>query len=144
MKQLLTHDRHRPTMKRFLLRFFTWWQDQTFGTMWFTARHGEKVGEDELGNVYYRAHVEPLGERRWVIYNGEADASAIPPGWHSWMHKKTDVTPAEDGYVARPWELAHKPNRTGMPGAYRPEGSILTPAKRPEATGDYEAWSPSD
>jgi NADH:ubiquinone oxidoreductase subunit len=131
-------------MKQFFLRFFTWWQDQTFGTMWFTARKGQRVGEDELGNVYYRADVPPMGERRWVIYNGEADASAIPPGWHGWIHKKTDVPPTEDGYVAKEWELPHKPNLTGMPGAYRPDGSILTPAKRPAATGDYEAWSPGD
>ncbi|MEQ8657941.1 MAG: NADH:ubiquinone oxidoreductase subunit NDUFA12 [Hyphomicrobiales bacterium] len=131
-------------MKQFFLRFFTWWQDQTFGTMLFTARKGQRVGEDELGNVYYRADVPPLGERRWVIYNGEADASAIAPGWHGWIHKKTDVPPTEDGYVAKAWELPHKPNRTGMPGAYRPDGSILTPTKRPAATGDYEAWSPSD
>ena len=67
-------------MKQFLLRLFTWWQDQTFGTMLFTARNGQKVGEDELGNTYYRADVPPLGERRWVIYKGEADASKIPPG----------------------------------------------------------------
>ena len=131
-------------MKQFLLRFFTWWQDQTFGTMLFTARKGQKVGTDALGNTYYRADVPPLGERRWVIYKGEADASAIPPGWHGWIHKKTDVLPTDDGYQAKSWERPHQPNLTGSPGAYRPDGSILTPANRPAATGDYEAWSPGD
>jgi NADH:ubiquinone oxidoreductase subunit len=30
------------------LRFFTWWNGQTFGTQLWTSLHGEFVGEDEL------------------------------------------------------------------------------------------------
>ncbi|MEM6906165.1 MAG: NADH:ubiquinone oxidoreductase subunit NDUFA12, partial [Pseudomonadota bacterium] len=37
---------------------------------------------------------------------------------------------------------AHKPNLTGTDLAYRPPGSVLTPATRPQVTGDYEAWQP--
>ena len=33
-------------------------------------------------------------------------------------------------------------NLTGTPAAYRPDGSILTPASRPKVTGDYDAWTP--
>jgi NADH:ubiquinone oxidoreductase subunit len=39
---------------------------------------------------YYRAQ-GPLidasvgSERRWVIYNGYADASKVPPGWRGWL-----------------------------------------------------------
>jgi NADH:ubiquinone oxidoreductase subunit len=74
-------------MKTFFLRFFTWWNGQTFGTQLWTWRFGELVGQDEFGNRYYRTRggeIDPtlLMERRWVIYNGEAEASSIPPSWH--------------------------------------------------------------
>ena len=124
-------------MKNFFLQFFTWWHSQTLGTRFHTWRHGNKVGEDAQGNVYYQA-----GERRWVIYNGAAEASRIPAGWHGWMHHRTDTPPSEEASEHRSWELPHKENLTGTVGAYRPKGSILNPEKRPEVTGDYEAWSP--
>ena len=41
-------------MKQFLLKFFTWWNGQTFGTQLWTWRFGELVGTDEGGNRYYR------------------------------------------------------------------------------------------
>ena len=41
-------------MKQFLLKFFTWWNGQTFGTQLWTWRFGELVGQDEQGNRYYR------------------------------------------------------------------------------------------
>ena len=68
-------------MKQFLFKMFTWWNGQTFGTQLWTWRFGELVGSDEQGNRYYRTiggKIDPaLGfERRWVIYNGIAEASA--------------------------------------------------------------------
>ena len=62
------------SIKSFFVRFFTWWNGQTFGTQVWTALHGEFVGEDERGNRYYRAKggkIDPTFgfERRWVIYN---------------------------------------------------------------------------
>ena len=126
-------------MKQFLLQFFTWWNGQTLGTRLWTWRYGEFVGEDEYGNRYYR---DKNGDRRWVIYNGEAEASRIPVAWHGWMHKRTDIPPTEDTYRPREWEKPHVPNLTGTPAAYRPRGSILTSEKRQEVTGDYEPWTP--
>jgi len=41
-------------MKIFLLRLFTWWNGQTFGTQLWTKLYGEFVGDDEFGNRYYR------------------------------------------------------------------------------------------
>ena len=128
-------------MKTLLLQIFTWWNGQTLGTRFFTWRKGERVGTDEAGNVYYRAAAKvPVKERRWVIYNGVAEASAIPAGWHGWMHHRTDQVPAE--YAAKEWELPHQQNMTGTAGAYRPKGSLATAETRPQVTGDYEAWSP--
>jgi NADH:ubiquinone oxidoreductase subunit len=126
-------------VKTFLVQFFTWWNGQTIGTRFFTWRMGEFVGEDAEGNRYYRSR---KGDRRWVIYNGPAEASRIPPGWYGWMHRRTDVPPTEDSYRPFEWEAPHVSNRTGTPSAYRPKGSLLTPERRPEVTGDYDAWKP--
>ena len=129
----------------FFTRFFTWWNGQTFGTQVWTALYGEFVGEDEFGNRYYRTKggkIDPvLGfERRWVIYNGYAEASAIGPAWHGWIHHIVDVPPTEEKYTARPWQKPHRPNPTGTPAAQRPTGSTLALGRRPRATGDLDIW----
>ncbi len=130
-------------MKDFFVQFFTWWNGQTLGTRFHTWRHGTRVGEDELGNVYYQGGTDSEGRtRRWVIYNGEAEASAIPAGWHGWMHHRTDVAPPDQSYKPRQWEKPHKANGTGTPAAYRPKGSMLNLGHRPRVTGDYDAWTP--
>jgi NADH:ubiquinone oxidoreductase subunit len=134
-------------MKLFLLKIFTWWNGQTFGTQLWTWRFGELVGRDEQGNSYYRTKgrkIDPtLGfERRWVVYNGYAEASRVPPSWHGWLHHTVDVAPTEENYTPREWEKPHVPNMTGTPAAYRPSGSTLASGRRPKATGDYQAWTP--
>ena len=136
-------------MKDTLLRIFTWWQGSTVGTNWYTRRHGTAVGEDEFGNRYYRAQgplIDPsVGpERRWVIYDGEADASKVPPGWRAWLCHNADKAPSEETYVPREWQRPHEPNLTGTPLAYRPRGSQLSVGQRPAATGDYVPWTPGE
>jgi NADH:ubiquinone oxidoreductase subunit len=143
------HEPTRMVMKNLLLRFFTWWNGQTFGTQLWTRLYGELVGEDEYGNRYYRTRGgqidKTLGfERRWVIYNGYAEASTVPPSWHGWLHHTVDVPPTEDQYRPRSWEKPHRPNLTGSPAAYRPSGSTLAQGRRPRATGDYRPWRPGD
>jgi NADH:ubiquinone oxidoreductase subunit len=146
-----TAKRERATsaMKTFLLRTFTWWNSQTFGTQVWTRLYGELVGDDEFGNRYYRTRngkIDPtLGfERRWVIYRGIAEASKVPPTWHGWLHHVVDVPPPLDKTKPYPWEKPHRPNLTGTPGAYRPSGSTLAQGRRPKATGDYKAWTPGN
>ena len=138
------------SMKDYLVQFFTWWNGSTLGTRFYTWRFGQFVGEDEFGNRYYRytqAHtIDPsIGpERRWVVYNGEADASRVPPGWRAWLAHNWDVPPSEEAYTPREWERPHVPNMTGTPAAYRPRGSQLSTGERPAATGDYVPWTPGD
>ncbi len=122
-----------------LAELFIWWQKQTFGLRVWTALHGRYVGSDEFGNRYYRHRKY---DRRWVHFSGYADASTIPPGWHGWMHYRTDTPPSAETYAAQPWQKPHQPNLTGTAAAYRPDGSILGKGRRPRVTGDYEAWSP--
>ncbi len=126
-----------------LLQIFTWWNGSTIGTRFFTWRKGTKVGEDEFGNVYYKGPNTTFGlERRWVQFNGYAEASSIPPGWHGWMHHRTDTPPTKQDYKAREWEKPHRANPTGTAAAYHPPGSLAEAGERPRVTGDYDAWTP--
>jgi NADH:ubiquinone oxidoreductase subunit len=130
---------------KFLLQFFTWWNGQTLGTRFWTWRKGEFVGDDEFGNRYYRAPSAipaSIREHRWVVYNGYAEASAIPPGWHGWMHYKVDTPPVKGSYRPRDWQLPHQPNLTGTALAYRPPGSIVGFGKPKPVAADYKAWAP--
>ncbi len=135
-------------MKNFLIHFFTWWNGATIATRFHTWRHGELVGRDEFGNHYYQtkgAKKDPaLGfVRRWVIYNGVAEASRIPPGWYGWMLHKIDTPPNKgEAYVPREWEMPHQPNMTGTPMAYRPQGSLLRGKGRGKDVESYQAWTP--
>ena len=134
-------------MKAFLTRVFTWWNGETLGTQLWTWLYGEFVGEDEFGNRYYRTKggkIDPtLGfQRRWVIYNGIAEASSIPPSWHGWMHHTVDVPPTEEKVRGAAVVEAAPAESDRHPGAHRPTGSTLAQGRRPKATGDYKAWTP--
>lgn len=121
----------------FLLRFLTWWNSQTLNTQVWTKLYGERVGEDDQGNVYYQSSG---GKRRWVIYNGEAEASRISPDWHGWLHHTYREPPTQAPLARKPWEKPHEPNQTGTPGAYHPAGSLYR--AKPVERRDYDAWQP--
>jgi len=120
-----------------LLRAVTWWNSQTLNTQLFTWRNGVRVGEDEQGNVYYQTRD---GVRRWVIFNGEAEASRVKPDWHGWLHFTWDQPPTVKPLIHKAWEQKHQENLTGSAAAYAPSGSIRAGA--PAARSDYEAWQP--
>lgn len=123
----------------------TWWNGATLGTLFTVAKRGRKVGEDEFGNRYYESRdtVSYDGrKRRWVIFNGYAEASKVSPDWHGWLHYTFDEPPTEAPLPRRAWEKDHLPNLTGTPMAWRPQGSLARTGERPAATGDYEAWRP--
>ena len=120
-----------------LLRAVTWWNGQTLNTQLHTWRKGVKVGEDSQGNVFYETKDK---SRRWVIYNGEAEASRVSPDWHGWLHFTWNDPPTKAGLTHKAWEKPHQENLTGTPLVYAPKGSIrrVDPAPR----SDYEAWTP--
>ena len=120
-----------------LKELLTWWDGQTIGTRIYTSRNGQKVGEDEQGNVFYQTKD---GAKRWVIFNGEIEASRVSPEWHGWLHHTYAEPPTEAPLPRKPWQKPHVPNLTGSPAAYHPPGSILSPA--PAQRKDYEAWTP--
>jgi len=119
-------------------RIFTWWDNgSTFGTQLWSWRKGTRVGEDDAGNVFYRNADD---SKRWVIFNGEIEASRINPAWHGWLHKTWDEPPTDKPLTHKSWEKPHQENLTGTAMAYAPAGSLRQKAPAPRA--DYEAWTP--
>jgi len=120
----------------------------SIGTLLYTWLRGEFVGSDAEGNRYYREKggrrrdVGGMGrERRWVIYNGEAEGSRVPPEWHAWLHHTSEAPPLGER-PGRPWLKPHLPNLTGTPAAYLPPGHELRGGRRAKASGDYQPWRP--
>ncbi|KMK66499.1 NADH:ubiquinone oxidoreductase subunit NDUFA12 [Puniceibacterium sp. IMCC21224] len=120
-----------------LLRAVTWWNGQTLNTQWYTRRHGEKVGEDTQGNIFYQTSD---GKRRWVIFNGENEATRVGAEWHGWLHHTYQEPPTERPLAHKSWEKPHQENLTGTALAYAPAGSLRRMDPKPRS--DYEAWSP--
>jgi NADH:ubiquinone oxidoreductase subunit len=126
-----------------LKKIFAWWDGATVGTLIFSKRHGSRMGEDALGNVYFEGGVTTDGRpRRWVLYKGSNDSSRVPAEWHGWLHHTTDITP-DKLPPARVWQKPAEPNHTGTGSAYMPSGALDRGGVRAAATGDYEAWSPN-
>ncbi len=130
----------------FLKSLFTWWNGATPGVRFTIAKRGVFVGKDELGNSYYEARDNKCSygthKRRWVIFNGYAEASKVSPDWHGWLHYTFDEPPTREPLPRRSWEKDHRPNLTGTVHAYKPQGSLGRGGERQRATGDYEAWKP--
>ena len=84
-----------------LLRALTWWNSQTLNTQLWTRLYGERVGEDDQGNVYYQSKG---GKRRWVIYNGEAEASRVPPDWRGWLTHTYAEPPSKAPLPRKAWK----------------------------------------
>lgn len=107
----------------------------------------KRIGVDGFGNKYFEAPARKgyKKPRRWVIYKGTPEATKVPPEWHGWLHHQSNEVPGESSTsFRRKWQQPHKPNLTGTDGAYRPPGHVLESGKRDKATGDYEAWTPSE
>jgi NADH:ubiquinone oxidoreductase subunit len=122
---------------------FTWWTGASWGTVLYGLIGKTRVGEDNLGNVYWQGGKDPYGRpRRWVIYSGANDTSRVPPEWFAWMMHQVDDVPSISFPPKRQWEKPALPNLTGTALAYRPPGALEKGGHRAAATGDYEAWTP--
>lgn len=130
-----------------LKSLLTWWHGATPGIRFTIGRRGVFVGEDEFGNKYYEAKdtrdsYDVRRKRRWVIYNGYAEATKVPPDWHGWLHHTFEEPPTAAPLPRKAWEKEHRPNLSGTIYAYRPKGSLARGGQRQRAAGDYEAWTP--
>jgi NADH:ubiquinone oxidoreductase subunit len=122
----------------FIKRLFTWWNGQTLNTQFYTWRKGVLVGEDETGNLFYETRD---AKRRWVIYNGDVEASRVSADWHGWLHHTFKEPPTTKPMTHKSWEKPHQDNLTGSALAYAPAGSIRS--EKPADRSDYEAWQPN-
>ena len=115
----------------------------SLGTKIYTWLKGNLVGSDELGNKYYCSSKDfkNLKAKRWVIFNGEIEASNIPPHWHAWLHKIISKPPLKRKKLYE-WQKEHLPNLTGTAFAVKPQGSLLDRGFRQKSAADYESWTP--
>lgn len=129
-----------------LTGLFTWWNGAAAGARFTIFQRAKKVGEDDFGNRYFEERRVSLEgrKRRYVVYNGYADASRVPSDWHGWLHHTFEDPPTAAPLLRKAWEKDHKPNLTGTVHAYRPPGSLAHGGVREKAKVDYEAWSPGD
>ena len=138
-------------MRQFLRMIFTWWHSQTLGTALLIWWRGAFVGVDAQGNRYYQdkkgASVNGMHPRRWVVYNGDVDASRVPAEWHGWLHYTVEQSPAAapEKNVAAPekhaWQQPHQMNLTGTRAAYKPTPMDAAQNGTIENAG-YESWRP--
>ena len=98
-------------------QIFTWWNQQTFGTRLQIFFSGKLVGQDKNGNKYF----ESKSGRRWVIYNGEVEASKIPNEWYSWMHHMNNKIQNDHDLKKYDWKKEHLPNQSGSSNSYHPK-----------------------
>jgi len=104
-------------MLTFFKEFFVWWNHQTLGTRIKTILQGRFVGKDNFGNKYY----ESKSNKRWVIYNGEIDASKIPSEWYLWIHFLSDNKKDLNNPKKYNWQKPHLSNQTGTDNSYHPK-----------------------
>ena len=110
---------------------FTWWNHQTLGTRLTIFFFGKFVGNDESGNKYY----ETKKGKRFIIYNGEVDASKIPDDWYSWMHFTKNRIEKNHELKKYEWQKPHQPNLTGTETAYYPNKK-----KQDAINKKYKSW----
>ena len=115
-------------------QIFTWWNSQTLGTFLYTLFFGKFVGEDEFGNRYYKNQKN----KRWVIYNGEINASKISSDWFSWIHNISQEVPLNNINKKFSWQKPHMENKTGTKDSFKPK---LT-KKEDKDFKKYESWKP--
>ena len=94
-------------MLTFFKQIFTWWNHQTLGTRIYTALFGKYKGIDYFGNKYY----QNKSGKRWVIYNGEVDATKIPNEWYSWIHHLKNKIEHNQEIKKFNWQKKNIPNQ---------------------------------
>jgi len=116
----------------------------SIGIKIYTWFYGKYVGKDEFENIYYSNsnNFNDQKAKRWVIFNGEIEASKIPPHWHAWLHKTVEEPPLN--YKQKySWQKIHKPNMTGTKDAYYPSSHPLSKNYNPDQIKDeHESWTP--
>ena len=106
------------------------------GTIIYTWLKGNFVGEDNMGNKYYTnsKNSSSINAKRWVIYNGEIEASKIPNEWYSWMHLINNNIENKHQIKKYEWQKEHLSNQTGSENSYHPKKNKNAVKKK------YNSW----
>ena len=116
----------------------------SLGTKLYTFFYGNLVGQDDFKNKYYcnSKDCNDLEKKRWVIFNGEVEASKIPPHWHAWLHKSIEAPPLNYTHKYS-WQKEHSANMTGTEEAYYPDSYPLSKSYKKNAIkSEYDSWKP--
>ena len=119
-------------MLTFIKEILTWWNHQTIGTRLYTIFFGKLVGTDDFGNKYYE---NKKRKKRWIIYNGEIEATKIPIEWYSWMHSIKNKIEETHELKKYNWQKNHLSNQTGTDKAYNPQKNHNANKKK------YKSWN---
>ena len=119
-------------MLTFIKEILTWWNHQTIGTRLYTIFFGKFVGTDDFGNKYYE---NKKRKKRWIIYNGEIEATKIPIEWYSWMHSIKNKIEETHELKKYNWQKNHLSNQTGTDKAYNPQKNHNANKKK------YKSWN---
>lgn len=108
----------------------------SFIDKYFVRFFSKKIGEDKWGNKYYLGiKRDYLGRnKRYVIYNGMAETTKVPPMWHAWLHYMIEDIP--DKIEEHKWQKGYVPNLSGTNYAYDPAES------KAKKVNLYKAWRP--
>lgn len=116
----------------------------SFGTNLYTWFYGCLVGQDEQKNKYFcnSKNFNDPEAKRWVIFNGDIEASKVPPHWHAWLHRTVDAPPLNYKHKYK-WQKNHEQNMTGTDKAYYPDSHPLSKSYNPDKiSSEYESWKP--
>ena len=117
-------------MLTLIKKVFIWWNQETIGTKIKTIFFGKFVGKDSYGNKYYK----DKNDKRWVIYNGEVEATKIPQEWFSWIHHMKNKIENNNELKKYSWQKKNIPNLTGTSKAYHPNKDDKNEYKK------YKSW----
>lgn len=114
----------------------------------FISLFALKVGEDNIGNVYYISKFAKnyLGKnKRFVTYNSIQDPTKVDSKWHSWLHYLSDEVPIQEKIETSIQKISSQknqnnikprlPNLTGTKFAYLPKMNKLK-------TEQIKMWRP--
>ena len=116
--------------------------NQTFLKI-YSSLFAKKIGSDEYGNLYFsnnkKKPTNNYRESRWIIYEGEVEASKVPQEWNAWLHHVTKDAPRK--FTRKPkWVKRHKPNLTGTVKANK----VKDVRVKNKINDIYSKWNPND
>ncbi|KAF0852980.1 mitochondrial Complex I (CI) NADH:ubiquinone oxidoreductase subunit B17.2/N7BM/DAP13/NDUFA12 [Andalucia godoyi] len=117
-----------------------------FKDAWFEKSSKRLIGTDQFGNSYYETALDAQLRERFVVPANakQYDASSIPPEWHNWLHRMTNVPPTSVAPYVPKYAKNHRSNPTGSGNAYLQPAHFLNPKySNVRNAQSVEEWNPN-